>query len=302
MNLEFGTKILLTLYSLGSVLKLYEINNSAVVRQIDSLEAALKDFFSEGTDELKLTLRADEFFMNDRLFKVDLPMYVRMRELATSLGEFNYGDLRFSASTSRADIEGFVQGYSDSLRSSNPHLKPQYGGISGKKAVGSSAAAFRFEPNKMAIWLYAGLLDVVEQLYTQHKEGKTPSLLPLRRSLQMIIDNMKQHGGIYQMLSAIRDLDKKRSLSNTRVAVSIDAIGIGIFLDLSSLVLMDLALCGILGGLSESDAAIESVTPLFHFSGLGASAVGLILTLHDARSARQGQNAGILGNVLMIVE
>jgi len=302
MSVDIGTKILLTLYSLGSVLKLYEVNNSAVVRQIDVLDSSLKEFFTAGEEQLKLTLRSDEFFVNDKLFKVDLQLYIRMRELAKSLGEFDYGDLRFSAATTRVDIENFVLGYSDSLRASKSMLKPQYGGISGKKAVGSSAAAFRFEPNKMAIWLYAGLLDVVEQLYVVCQEGKTPSLLPLRRSLQMIIDNMKQHSGIYQMLSAIRDLNKKRSLSNTRVAIAIDAIGLGIFLDFSSLVLMDLALCGILGGLSESDSAVDSVTPLFQFSGLGASAVGLILTLHDARAARQGQNAGVLGNVLMIVE
>ena len=118
----------------------------------------------------------------------------------------------------------------------------------------------------------------------------------------MIIDNMRDHSGIYQMLSAIRDLEKKRSLSNTRVAIAIDTIGMGIFLDFSSLVLMDLALCGILGGLSDSDSAVESVTPLFRFSGLGTSSDGLILTLHDARAAQQGQSAGVLGNVLMIVE
>ena len=175
MSTELGSKILLTLYSLGSVLKLYEINNSAVMRQMDSLEESLKEFFTNGVDELKLTLRSDEFFINDQLFKVDLQMYTRMRELAKSLGEFDYGDLRFTSSTTREDIEGFVQGYSDSLRASKSQLKPQYGGISGKKAVGSSAAAFRFEPNKMAIWLYAGLLDVVEQ-----SKGETCFLAQIR--------------------------------------------------------------------------------------------------------------------------
>ena len=36
------------------------------------------------------------------------------------------------------------------------------------KAKGSSAAAFRFEPDKLIIWLYSGLLDVVEQIFTKN--------------------------------------------------------------------------------------------------------------------------------------
>ena len=66
-----------------------------------------------------------------------------------------------------------------------------------KKSAGSAAAAFRFDPNKMAIWLMAGLLDVVDRLYVLSDKGERPSLLPIRRSLQMIIDNMKTFSQVY---------------------------------------------------------------------------------------------------------
>ena len=36
-EIETGTKILLSLHAMSSVLKLYDSNNSAVVRQIDSM-------------------------------------------------------------------------------------------------------------------------------------------------------------------------------------------------------------------------------------------------------------------------
>jgi len=302
MNEVQETKILLTLHSLGSVLKLYETNNSAVLRQLDQLEEALKVFFTGGHDQLKYTLRSDEFFINDKLFKVDLPMYLRARDLAASLGQFEYGELCFSSHTTRPDLEAFVSDYSKSLRAGKSSLNQQYGGITGRKAKGSSAAAFRFDPDKMAIWLYSGLLDIVEQLYDRFNQGDYPSLLPLRRSLQMIIDNMKQHGGIYQMLSAIRDLEKRRSVSHTRVAIAIDSIGLGIFLGLSSLKLMNLALCGILGGLTKKSDPLQAISPIYSFAGLGDSAVGLVLTLYDARASRKGEQAGPLGNILMIAE
>ena len=302
MSEKLETKILLTLHSLSSVLKLYETNNTAVVRQIDTLEECLKNFFTQGQDQLKYTLRSDEFFINDKLFKVDLALYLRARDLAETLAQFDYSEVCFRSDTTRSDVEAFVAAYSKSLRSNSSAFAPQYGGISGRKAKGSSAAAFRFEPDKMAIWLYSGLLDIADQLYERFSKGEYPSLLPLRRSIQMIIDNMKSYSGIYQMLSTIRDLEKTRSKSHTRVAIAIDSIGLGIFLGLPSSSLMDLALCGILGGFIQHQSPIESIKPIFSFSGLGDSAVGLVLTLYDARNSRNGESAGALGNILMIAE
>ena len=67
---------------------------------------------------------------------IDMAMYMRARELAAVLDKLEYGDIRFEKGCTRADIEGFVQDYSESLRSNKPQLKPSYGKISGKKAVG----------------------------------------------------------------------------------------------------------------------------------------------------------------------
>ena len=101
--------------------------------------------------------------------------------------------------------------------------KEGFPNIKGRKAKGSSAAVFRFEPERLAIWLYSGLIDIVEQVYVLHEQGEQPrSHSPLRRSLQMIIDNMRSQSGIYQMLSAVRAIDTSRTLSNKRVAVAID--------------------------------------------------------------------------------
>ena len=45
----------------------------------------------------------------------------------------------------------------------------------------------------------------------------------------MIIDNMRDHNAIYQMLSVIRDPKIPRNLANSRVAMAIDSIGFGQF-------------------------------------------------------------------------
>ncbi|MEC8278730.1 MAG: hypothetical protein VX026_13515, partial [Myxococcota bacterium] len=225
-----GIKVINALYSLSSILKLYEVNNDAVVRIMETLQKELQDTFTE-VNELHLMLRKDEFFINDQLLKVDLALYTKAREVAIILDAFNWGDIRISSEIGTLEVENFVQAFSDSLRHSKSMFpKNGFPNIKGQKARGSSAAAFRFEPERLAIWLYSGLIDIVEQIYQLHENGEQPSLLPLRRSLQMVIDNMRSQSGIYQMLSAVRDIDTARSESNKRVAVAIDSVGFGAFL------------------------------------------------------------------------
>jgi hypothetical protein len=299
---EAGSRIILIMHALGSALRLYETNNAAVVRQIDTLEGELKQFFTSDMDQIRVTLRPEEFFINDGLLKVDMAMYMRARDLALVLDKLDYGDIRFEKGCTREHIEAFVKDYAESLRANKSQMQPSYGSIFGKKAVGSSAAAFRFEPDRLAIWLYAGLLEVVEQLYTDYRSEKIPSLLPVRRSLQIIIDNMRENNGIYQMLSAIRDPASPRSLSNTRVALAIDAVAFGLFVGLGPQQLMNLALAGIMGGLETSKEPLSAISPLFLFSGLGELAISLVLLLHDARAARLGKPSDSLGKILMALE
>ena len=73
---EIGAKIIIVLHSLSSVLKLYDTNNAAIVRQIDSFEKELNAAFEKGIEELRITLRSDEFFINDKLLKIDIQLHL----------------------------------------------------------------------------------------------------------------------------------------------------------------------------------------------------------------------------------
>ena len=58
--------IILALNALSSVVKLYDSNNTAVIRQIDALYESVQSGFSKGVNSIRLTLRSDEFFGNTR--------------------------------------------------------------------------------------------------------------------------------------------------------------------------------------------------------------------------------------------
>ncbi len=296
-----GAEVLTLLHSVVRALALYEPNNSAVQKQVGALDVRLGEWIGRG-ETLRLQLREDEFFANGRLLRVDPGLYERYTDLAQGLARFQVGELRFAEDYKRADLDALVGDLASGMRSKGASLQSGYGSIQLKAFAGRSMASFRLEPDRLAVWLYAGFLDVVEKLYAAYGRGEAPSLVPLRRVLQLLIDNMRRHGGIYQLLTAVRDHGRPISQVRLRVAVAIDAVGFGIYLGLDNARLMTLALASVLGGLTEDPDPEQRLRPLFRYPGLGATAMPLILTVHDAVSARLGKPAGVPGRMLAVVE
>lgn len=298
-----GAKVLTALQGISRVVMLYESNNTAVVRLMDTLAESLAEYHATGADRLQLQLRPDECFINGKLLRVDAPMWQRATDLAETLGRYGVGELTFTPDCGRPVIETFVADLGRTLRSQKPLLaEGGYEGLGLAASSGKSIASFRFEPDRLAIWLYAGLLEVVEQLYRGYAAGKTPSLLPIRRLLQLLVDSARSLGGIYQVLSQMRDPERGLTLPRLRVAITVDAVGFGIFMGLRNTELMTLALSSLLGALSDSKDPESAVEPLFSYPGLGSAAMSLILTVHDARMARAGSAAGVPGNMVATAE
>ncbi len=297
-----GVDVITALHGLTRVLTLYEPNNSAVRRLVDTLAETVARFFAEGGGVLKLQLHADECFVNGKLLRVDAALYERAQQLAESLGRFDLGEVTFEGGA-REPIEAFVDDFAASLKSGQSYLAAGgYETVKVRKSTGRSIASFRFEPDRLAIWLYAGLLDVVERLYREYRQGNTPSLLPVRRLLQLLIDSARSLGGIYQVLAVMRDPKLRLSLPRVRTAMAVDAVGFGLFMGLRNTELMTLALSALLGALSKSSDPDEATEPLFSYPGLGSSAMVLILAVHDTRTALQGMPAGMPGRMLAAVE
>ena len=300
---EAGGAVIAGLHSLTKVLTLYEPNNNSVIRLVDSLLETLTGHFATGADELKIQLLEDECFVNGKLLKVDAALWERARDLAKLLGRFSLGEVTVTSAVSREAMDTLVQDLAESLRTGLSRMPAGgYETIQLGRSSGRSIASFRFEPDRLAIWLYAGLLDVVERLYREYREGRTPSLLPVRRLLQLLIDSARSLGGLFQVLAAMRDPRRQMTLPRVRVAMAVDAVGFGIFVGLRNTELMTLALSALLGALSDSTDPESAVEPLYAYPGLGAAAMVLILAVHDTRLALQGAPAGVPGRMLAATE
>ena len=186
-----GLEVVTVLYSISRAVTLYDANNAAVVRLIDALVKSVEGAWALGLPELKVQLLADEVFVNGRLLKVDPVGYDRASTLAERLAPYDIGEFVFSRGLDRPMVESFVGDLAMTLRGSRSTVRTDgYAALSIGKSHGSSIASFRFEPDRLAVWLFISLLDLSDRLYAEHEAGNAPSLLPLKRTLQLIIDNM----------------------------------------------------------------------------------------------------------------
>ena len=298
---SLGSRAMLTLHGIVKGLVLYEPNNQAILRQVDDFEGVVTEFLKL-EDELRLQLREDEFFANGKLLRVDPASYERYTELAAILARYDAGEVRFEKGVTRKEIDEFVAGMGPALRSQDVQPDRAYGRIRLLSFRGRSMASFRLEPDMLAVWLYTGLLDVTERLYAAHGAGEAPSLRPIRRTLQLVIDSMRRHGGIYMILGEVRDHRKELSWVRRRVSIAVDAIGFGIWLGLDNARVMVLGLGALLGGLSREADPEQKLRPLFRYPGLAETALPLMITVHDAAAARAGKPAGTPGRIVAVVE
>ncbi|RME21584.1 MAG: hypothetical protein D6798_17780 [Deltaproteobacteria bacterium] len=298
-----GTEVVNVLFSLSRALRLYDPNNAAVQRIIDDFCQALDQGFAEGEPELQLRLLQDEAFINGRLLRADLALYERITSLHRRLAPTGVNELTFRRGAQRADIESLTAALAEALRVADRRLEwPANDHVALGWTEGDAIASFRFDPDRLAVWLYRSLLDMVDTLYEQVGAGARPSLLPLRRTLQLVIDSMRSHSGVFQVLAALRDPAEPVGPATRRVMVAVDLVGLALWLGLPLADVLTLGLAGLLGGFARGREPDAAVRTLLRFEGLGETALPLTLLLHDAVSVRAGGAGAMPGRCLALVE
>jgi hypothetical protein len=269
--------------------------NDELEEVTDVLLAEFDVFLELGGTQVKLQLSDGEAYIDGRPIEKDVDVYAKVTDLTACLGQFGVGDVAITAGLDRAQLDAFTEELKESLRvGSSQFQEGTHPDLLLAKGGGKSMATFRFEPDRLAILLHSSFLASVEEIYRRHDEGESPSLLPVRRILQFIIQAMREQSGIFQVLTTLRDPGTPLGRSRLRTAIAIEAIGFGLFAGLPNLDLMILALSAILRGLS-GDAP-------FTYPRLGTETMALVLCVRDTRAVRDGGSGGVPGRMLAVVE
>jgi hypothetical protein len=297
-----GQDLVMLLYGLSRSVRLYDANNATIAKQADLLVERLQRHFEEQPEGLRLQLMSDEFFVNGKLLRADPRFWERAVALADFFRQFEIGELYFETHIATEHCLRFIADLSASARSQRNRLDPDgYGALLIGEMQGQSAASNDLRPDRFAILLCGSLLDVLEW-FKEHSDQAELSLLPLRRTLQLIIDAALKDPAIFQIIAAVRDPELPLSWSRSRLAATIDAICFGHYLTLHRREVMVLAVATVLAGVSGSDDPVKAVAPLFTYKGIKDAAMPMALAVYDARTLGEGQRAGMAGQVLAVCE
>lgn len=299
---EIGQDIILALYGLTRSVLLYEANNATIVKQVEVLLERLQRAFEATGGGVCLQILSDEFFLDGKLLRADPRTWDRAVAVSAFLRQFGIGELSFDPTVGAANVTAFVADLSASARAQQNLLAPDgYGPLQIGESPGQSLASFDFKPDRFALLLCGSLLDVMEWTYARRARAGT-SALPLRRTLQLVIDAAMRDPAMFQIAAAIRDPRRPPSWSRLRLATTVDAICFGHYLALHRREIIVLAIAAVLSGISESPDPLEAIRPLYGLRGIKDAAMPTVLAVHDARAVLLGQKGGMAGQVLATCE
>lgn len=217
---RMGAAMVVLLHGLCRSLSLYAANNEAVTRQLDNLERGLAGWFSKTGEALQLQVLDRECFVNGTLVKLDAGLYQRLRQLSAQLRGLGVGEVTFTRDVDRATIDAFAEDLVQGLRSGHPAFRAEgYNGLKLAALDGRAVASLRVDPDRLATWLYGSLLTLVRRLYEAHAAGRRPSLAPLRRAIQLVIDVSEQAAPVLRLLAATEPDAGRPEVTATRFAI-----------------------------------------------------------------------------------
>ena len=133
---------------------------------------------------------------------------------------------------------------------------------------------------RVAAGLFGELLDVLEALAALHAAGRTPSLAPVSRLIQDLVEAMADHRPSLELLCVVRDPGRSLDPDRKWAAVVVHALGLGVGVGLERKELLAVGLGAILARVTEGLAPERAVSSLVHLTTLGDLAPQVFDSVH----------------------
>jgi len=291
-------RIIGAIYGLFRNLEIHDESNQLFARLTQETLEAIRSFESEVGEAFTLQMYGQELVVCSRLLRLDDAAFERAEKLAELLVRAGIGGLMVRSNTSQEDLQCFCRDLSESLKREDTALtRGAYGEIRFASLEEDPSTALGTQPEQLALWLFATLLDLSADLADARALGRHPSLLPLKRVLQRIIEAARGNGAVFQLLPAIRDYGSQLGLPHRAVCEALAALGFGIRLGLSRRELLANSVAAILCRISQQEG--DAVADLLAYRGLGELGSVVLLAAHDV--VHPGHDAGLAGQLLTLV-
>lgn len=293
---ELGTDLVGLLSGLVRGLGLYEAHNANIGRLLDGLLTLTE---RTGAECLELRLLHDEFFINGLLLRVNANLYARASELAQALGRLGVGSIEFGAELSHEDLERLAEHLVAGMRGAG--FDPgDLGAIRVGPPTGTSVAALRFHPDRLALYTLAGLAEAVDRLRGELAEGRPTSLLAVRRMIRLVVEGTERDPGPWLAIATSRVPGVPMSTSRRDVLRVVLAVGFASALGVDRRTRASLGLGAAIASSFQPLSADEALSRLLHLGGAGSHGLSLAVAVHDAIRVQAGHSGGLGGQILAL--
>lgn len=264
---QAGRLLLISLYSAHRALRLYPVENAAVQRALNELQAnALAILGTEGEIEIRLT--GDVIFINRTRLRLGLDNFAAFSGFVSLMRGCGVGALLVSDGVTRREWQAWLSiltalpGDPDPVerldlllqrmtQAELTHL--QVSGISDQVAGGDGEGGD--EALERAKQTYAQGINVAREVVHGVRLGRTPNARRIKRAIQMIVDQVMENELSMTGLTTLREYDEYTFVHSVNVAIF--AITLGKRLGFDRVQLYDLGLAALLHDIGKARIAVD---------------------------------------------
>ncbi|MGQ0703771.1 MAG: HD-GYP domain-containing protein [Gemmatimonadales bacterium] len=259
-----GRSFLLSFYSALRALKLYPVENAAVQRSLDELQAAARALLAR-ENELELRLDGDFLFINGTRLRLELDNFAAFSGILTTFRTFDIGVFRVFADVERREWQALLSILLSIT--AEPKVEDRYTALI-ERLGQASTPNLDFEPStaaaeglaseearEVAKRTYSHGVAVTKEVVNSIRLGRTSGVKKIKRAVQMIVDQVLTNETSIIGLTALRDYDEYTFTHSVNVCIF--AVALGRKIGLSKLQLYDLGMTALLHDIGKAKVPIE---------------------------------------------
>ncbi len=259
-----GRAFLLSFYAALRALKLYPVENTAVQRALDELQAAANHLL-ERDSELELRLSGDFLFVNGTRLRLELDNFAAFSGLLTTFRTFDIGVFRVFREVERREWQALLSILLSLV--ADPRLEDRYTALVERlaqagcphldvePATETAEGLVSEEAREVAKRTYSHGVAVTKEVVNSIRMGRTSGVKRVKRAVQMIVDQVLTNETSIMGLTALRDYDEYTFTHSVNVCIF--AVALGRKIGLTKLQLYDLGMTALLHDIGKARIPIE---------------------------------------------
>ncbi len=260
---RLGRGFMVAFYGAMRAIKLYPLENAAVVKALDDLTHATRALIAE-EQELEFRTSGEFIFINATRLRLDLDNYASFSHLLTLFRSGGIGSLRVAETVTPRDWLVFL-----SLVQAPGEGEPEdrFEQLTGKLTLanvttlelgppaGGAEIGDRQQSKEAAKRTYAQSVAVSKEVMHSVRMGRAPNVKKLKRVVQAIVDQILNDETSLFGLTTLRDYDEYTFTHSVNVCIF--AVALGRRLGLSKLQLYDLGLAALFHDIGKARVPVD---------------------------------------------